>query len=179
MGLIHEALEWSTTRSCSVSAPISIASTSGLAPLSICHLLLWVEGGLPALIGWLMLPQIIVLMAFWTFVRPGGRLVGATTLAVVTVFLLAATGNSHMYARFWVVPLHLCMALLMVSWASRLRLPSPRACGRAARAPLGAPPASAPQPSASARYARAALTRRDTRTHRCKDRGNRTWLRST
>jgi hypothetical protein len=62
-------------------------------------------------------------MAFWTFVRPSGRLVGATALAVVAVFLLAATGNSHMYARFWVVPLHLCMGLMMVSWAARRRLP--------------------------------------------------------
>jgi hypothetical protein len=38
-------------------------------------------------------------------------------LAVVLVFLLAATGNAHMYGRFWVVPLHLATALLMVSWS--------------------------------------------------------------
>jgi len=40
-------------------------------------------------------------------------------LAVLVVFLLAATGNAHMYGRFWVVPLHLATALLMVSWAGR------------------------------------------------------------
>jgi hypothetical protein len=45
--------------------------------------------------------------------------VAATVLAVLVVFLLAATGNAHMYGRFWVVPLHLATALLMVSWAGR------------------------------------------------------------
>ena len=51
----------------------------------------------------------------------------------MAVFLLAAIGNSHMYGRYWVVPLHLCTALLMVSWAGRRRLP-PRCSGRATRA---------------------------------------------
>jgi hypothetical protein len=86
-------------------------------PVHDVYLLLWAEGGLPALIGWLMLPQIIALCALWVFGRPGGRLIAATVLAVVLVFLLAATGNAHMYGRFWVVPLHLATALLMVSWS--------------------------------------------------------------
>lgn len=85
------------------------------APVHDAYLLLWAEGGLVTLIGWLMLPQIIALTALWVFVRPGGRLVAATVLSVVAVYLLAATGTAHMYARFWVVPLHLAMALLMVA----------------------------------------------------------------
>ena len=139
MGLIHEALDVVDDQILFGLGADQYRATSDLgAPVHDVYLLLWAEGGLPALIGWLMLPQIIALMAFWTFVRPSGRLVGATTLAVVTVFLLAATGNSHMYARFWVVPLHLCMALLMVSWASHRRLPP-----RAAAVPHG--PRSAPR----------------------------------
>jgi O-Antigen ligase len=93
-------------------------------PVHDVYLLLWAEGGLPALIGWLMLPQIIVLCALWVFGRPGGRLIAATVLAVALVFLLAATGSAHMYGRFWVVPLHLATALLMISW-SGLRQPGP------------------------------------------------------
>jgi hypothetical protein len=111
------------------------------APVHDAYLLLWAEGGLPALIGWLILPQIIALTALWVFGRPGGRLLGATGLAVVAVFLLAATGNSHMYGRFWVVPLHLCTALLMVSWAGRRRLP-PRSA--AVRRRPGPPPGPLP-----------------------------------
>ena len=180
MGLIHEALDVVDDQILFGLGADQYRATSDLgAPVHDVYLLLWAEGGLPALIGWLMLPQIIALMALWTFVRPSGRLVGATTLAVVTVFLLAATGNSA-----HVRPL-LGGALAPVHGPADglVGQPPPTAvaqgCGRAARAPLGAPPASAPQPSASVRDARAALTRRDTRTHRCKDRGNRTWPRST
>jgi hypothetical protein len=112
------------------------------APVHDAYLLLWAEGGLPALIGWLMLPQIVALTALWAFGRPGGRLLGATALAVVAVFLLAATGTSHMYGRYWVVPLHLCTALLMVSWVGRRR-PPPRPA--AARDRAGPPPSTLPR----------------------------------
>jgi hypothetical protein len=122
------------------------------APVHDAYLLLWAEGGLPALLGWLILPQIIALTALWVFGRPGGRLLGATTLAVVAVFLLAATGNSHMYGRFWVVPLHLCTALLMVSWAGRRRLPSrPAAVRRRPGPPPGPLPARNGRPAPAVR----------------------------
>jgi O-antigen ligase len=122
MGLIHEALDVVDDRLLVGLGADQYRVESDLgAPVHDVYLLLWAEGGLPALIGWLMLPQIIVLTALWVLVRPGGRLIAATTLAVVVVFLLAATGNSHMYARFWVVPVHLCTALLMIAWARHRR----------------------------------------------------------
>jgi hypothetical protein len=107
-------------------------------PVHDAYLLIWAEGGLPALIGWLLMPQIIALTALWAFFRPGGRLIAATVLAVVAVFLLAATGTAHMYARFWVVPLYLVTGLLMVSWAGR-------------RQPTPAPPAARRHPGPAAR----------------------------
>jgi O-antigen ligase len=151
MGLIHEALEMVDDRLVVGLGADQYRAKSGFgAPVHDVYLLLWAEGGLPALIGWLMLPQIIALSALWVYTRPSGRLIAATTLAVVAVFLLVATGTTHMYGRFWVVPLHLCMGLLMVAWARR-RLP-PRAAavrrgpGPAWRRPLRTD-ASAPAPA--------------------------------
>jgi O-antigen ligase len=120
MGLIHEALSVVDDELLVGLGADQYRDWSGSGyPVHNVYLLLWAEGGLITLIGWLMLPQIIALTALWVFGRPGGRLVAATVLAVLVVFLLAATGNAHMYGRFWVVPLHLATALLMVSWAGR------------------------------------------------------------
>ena len=122
MHLIHEALDMVQDQLLVGIGADQYRAQSGFGdPVHDMYLLVWAEGGLPALIGWLMLPQIIALTALWTFARPSGRLVAATALAVVAVFLLVATGTTHMYGRFWVVPLHLCMALLMVAWAGRRR----------------------------------------------------------
>lgn len=127
MSLIHEALDVVDDHLLVGLGADQYRVKSALgAPVHDVYLLLWAEGGLPALIGWLLLPQIIAITALWAFGRPGGRVTAATALAVVAVFLLAATGNAHMYGRFWVVPLHLCTALLMVSWAGRRRRPPPR-----------------------------------------------------
>ena len=125
MHLIHEALDMVQDRLLVGIGADQYRAQSGFGdPVHDMYLLLWAEGGLPALIGWLMLPQIIILTALWAFARPSGRLIAATALAVAAVFLLVATGTTHMYGRFWVVPLHLCMALLMVAWAARRRQPA-------------------------------------------------------
>jgi hypothetical protein len=132
MGLIHEALEIvDDSLLVGLGADQYRVESNLGAPVHDVYLLLWAEGGLPALIGWLMLPQIIAITALWVLGHPGGRLLTATTLAVITVFLLAATGTAHMYGRFWVVPLHLSTALLMVSWARyHRRVPNPPAIRR-------------------------------------------------
>jgi hypothetical protein len=124
MSLIHEALDVVDDQLLVGLGADQYRVKSELgAPVHDAYLLLWAEGGLPSLIGWLMLPQIIALTAVWASARPSGRLIAGTALAVVAVFLLVATGTTHMYGRFWVIPLHLCMALLIVSWAGRRRLP--------------------------------------------------------
>jgi O-Antigen ligase len=136
MGLIHEALDIVDDQLLYGLGVDQYRVKSALgAPVHDAYLLLWAEGGLPALIGWLMMPQIIALTALWAFARPGGRLIAATALAVIAVFLLAAIGNSHMYGRFWVVPLHLCTALLMISWARSRRRPSSSAAPRRGSGP--------------------------------------------
>jgi O-antigen ligase len=134
MALIHEALDMVDDRLL-VGIGVDqyrVESESGM-PVHDMYLLLWAEGGLPALIGWLMLPQIIALTALWVYTRPNGRLIAGTVLSVVAVFLLVATGTTHMYGRFWVVPLHLSMGLLMVAWARRRVPPQAVAARRQSR----------------------------------------------
>jgi O-Antigen ligase len=137
MSLIHEALDLVGDRLL-VGVGVDqyrVQSRFG-APVHNAYLLLWAEGGLPALIGWLMLPQIIALTAVCVLGQPGGRLITATVLAVIVVFLLDATGNAHMYGRYWTVPLHLCTGLLMVSWAARRPPHPPHAAQGLAGRPL-------------------------------------------
>jgi O-Antigen ligase len=137
MGLIHEALSVVDDQMLVGLGADQYQDWSGSGyPVHNVYLLLWAEGGLVTLIGWVMLPQIIALAALWVFSRPGGRLVAATVLAVLAVYLLAASGTAHMYGRFWVVPLQLAMALLMVSWAGRRQPASAAPTARRPRRPL-------------------------------------------
>ncbi|MEM7021961.1 MAG: O-antigen ligase family protein, partial [Pseudomonadota bacterium] len=81
MGLIHEAMDMADeTMLLGIGADqFRVKSVSG-QPVHNAYLLIWTEGGLPSLIGWLMLPQIVILSAFWVYVRPGGRIPAATAL---------------------------------------------------------------------------------------------------
>ena len=80
------------------------------APVHNTYLLLWVEGGLPALIGWICLLAIPLVGS--VLVAKRQRLVAATGFAVGTVFALMGLTGAHMYARHGYVPLHLAMALV-------------------------------------------------------------------
>ncbi len=169
MSLIHEALDLVGDRLLTGAGVDQYRVQSRLgAPVHNAYLLLWAEGGLPALIGWLMLPQIIALTALCVLGQPGGRLISATVLAVVAVFLLDATGNAHMYGRYWTVPLHLCTGLLMVSWLARRPQP-PHAAPRQRPAGLPARPAPPGPPSSTTRDAQAVLAQhRPERAVACK-----------
>jgi O-antigen ligase len=81
------------------------------APVHNLYLLLWVEGGLFAVIGWIMFA--LAGGQIWLAVRKaeGPREVLATIAATVGVLLGMAMFNAHMYARYWAVPLLLSYAL--------------------------------------------------------------------
>ncbi len=78
------------------------------APVHNMYLLLWAEGGLLALIGWLMLMTIAMLSAVQAFRYD--RQTAALGLSVLTSFLIFSTASPHMYARVWLVPLVLALA---------------------------------------------------------------------
>jgi hypothetical protein len=85
------------------------------APVHNSYLLLWVEGGVPALIGWICLVTIPLVGSL--LVGKGQRLVAATGFAVGTVSALMGLTGAHMYARHGYVPLHLAMALVFATAA--------------------------------------------------------------
>ncbi|PDT52899.1 MULTISPECIES: O-antigen ligase family protein [Sinorhizobium] len=81
------------------------------APVHNLYLLLWVEGGLLALLGWIMFSAVLLLHGL-TLKRGGGdkRALAAMTTTIV-VFLTIALFNPHMYARYWTIPIFLCCGL--------------------------------------------------------------------
>ena len=84
-------------------------------PVHNAYLIVWAEGGLMALVGWLLLLATVFIMALAAYQATRRRLTLAATTSMATVFSLIAVNNAHMYSRMWVVPLCLIMALCLAS----------------------------------------------------------------
>lgn len=83
------------------------------APVHNMFLLIWTEGGLPALAGWLGLLMIQVAIAC---VALGyDRRAAGLSIAVMTVFLIQSTASPHMYARLWLVPVMIAAGFAMAA----------------------------------------------------------------
>ena len=98
------------------------------APVHNMYLLLWAEGGLLSLAGWIMMMAVLLIAAAKAYSLD--RVATALTLSVAINFLIASTASPHMYARLWAVPVLLAVAAsLDVAWqrrpAFRRRLPKP------------------------------------------------------
>jgi O-antigen ligase len=85
------------------------------APVHNTYLLLWTEGGLGALVGWMSLLLIALFGAL--FIGRRHRLEAATGFAVAAIVGLIGFTTGHIYARYTVVPLHLALALVFASAA--------------------------------------------------------------
>jgi O-antigen ligase len=81
------------------------------APVHNLYLLLWVEGGLLALVGWIMFSGVGVLIWFALRRAGGGKPALGAVATTVAVFLTIAMFNPHMYARYWTAPVLLSFAL--------------------------------------------------------------------
>ena len=81
------------------------------APVHNLYLLLWVEGGLLAVIGWVLFSGVGVLLWFSIRKAGGSKAALAVVATVVAVFLTIALFNPHMYARYWTLPVFLCFGL--------------------------------------------------------------------
>jgi O-antigen ligase len=88
------------------------------APVHNTFLLIWTEGGLPALIGWLGLLLMVIVGAVLLAER---RLDAAVGCAVGLVFACIGFTTSHTYGRHLVVPVHLGLALVLAYVAARPR----------------------------------------------------------
>jgi O-antigen ligase len=85
------------------------------APVHITYLLIWTEGGLPALIGW----SSLLLLALFGVLYVGRRhhLEAAAAFAVAAIVVFIGFTTGHVYSRQSVVPLCLAMALVFASVA--------------------------------------------------------------
>lgn len=87
------------------------------------YLLLWTEGGLPALIGWLSM--LMIAMFAIPFVGRRHRLEAATAFAVAAMVAFVGFTTGHVYARQSVVPLWLALALVLATIPSRVQPAAP------------------------------------------------------
>jgi O-antigen ligase len=111
LDLIHEALgiaEHTSLVGLGVDGYREISAS--LAPVHNIYLLLWCEGGLIALAGWLLL--LIVLFCVAAHVYRQDRMTAALGLSVLTTLVVSSTASPHMYARLWVVPMFVAMAFV-------------------------------------------------------------------
>ncbi|MET0309792.1 MAG: O-antigen ligase family protein [Sphingomonas sp.] len=90
------------------------------APVHNIFLLLWAEGGLASMFGWIVMILVPVALVIRTIARD--RLAAGLGLAVFTSFLIFSMAAPHMYSRSWGVPLFVTMALIL---APRLRARRP------------------------------------------------------
>nr|WP_310522528.1 O-antigen ligase family protein [Polymorphobacter sp.] len=86
-----------------------VVSATG-APVHNMYLLLWTEGGLLALFGWMLLLAVLVAAAALVYKRD--RMTAALALSVVTALVVSSTASPHMYARLWMVPVMVAMAFV-------------------------------------------------------------------
>lgn len=80
------------------------------APVHNMYLLMWTEGGIPALLGWVIM-VLLPLAASIQAIRSDRRAAGLA-LSVTIAFIGFSMAAPHMYARNWVIPLLIAMSVL-------------------------------------------------------------------
>jgi O-antigen ligase len=83
------------------------------APVHNQYLLVWVEGGTIAIIGWMLILTTIALIGLRAYQQPIGSRGAAIVLSMVTVFALIANTAPHLYARSWILPILLTMSVVL------------------------------------------------------------------
>lgn len=129
MELIHEAwqmVEGTTFVGIGVDQYREVSADK--APVHNIYLLLWAEGGLLALFGWIALLVILAMGALAA--RRTDKLAAALGLSVLSTFIIFSNAAPHMYARMWVVPLLLAMSpAFVINAAGASRRFTPGAAG--------------------------------------------------
>ncbi|MBK5265389.1 MAG: O-antigen ligase domain-containing protein, partial [Alphaproteobacteria bacterium] len=80
-------------------------------PVHNMYLLAWTEGGMPALIGWVIM--VLTLVALPLPVLRSHPAEAAVCCGVIFVFLSYTMASPHMFGRLWMVPLMLPLGLLL------------------------------------------------------------------
>ena len=94
-------------------------------PVHNQYLLVWIEGGTLALIGWLLIPTTIVIVGIRSYQQSAGAHGAALVLSSAIVLIFIANTTTHLYARGWILPALLAMGVVLADRAaSRCRYPS-------------------------------------------------------
>ena len=88
------------------------------APVHNQYLLVWVEGGTIAIVGWMLILTTIVLVGVRSYQQRIGARGAAIVLAIALVFTLIANTTPHLYARSWILPVLLAMGLVLADRAT-------------------------------------------------------------
>jgi hypothetical protein len=80
-------------------------------PVHNSYLLLWTEGGLFCMIGFIIMIAAGLGPAIQALRRPGGRPYAAGAICTVALFLMAVNAFANVYGRFWSVPVILAASL--------------------------------------------------------------------
>ena len=111
VNLIYEALGLADNSIALGIGPDSYREVSKYgAPVHNTYLLVWVEGGFFAMMGFIVMLIGGLVPGIVAFRMRAGRLAGICTLTGVSLFALLINALPHMYGRFFVVPLLLAIA---------------------------------------------------------------------
>lgn len=83
------------------------------APVHNVLLLIWTEGGMFALLGWLSALSVLLYAAVRVF--RFDRTAAGLMLAIGIAFFIVQNASTHMYARVWIVPILLALRIAVAS----------------------------------------------------------------
>ena len=90
------------------------------APVHNMYLLVWAEGGLLALFGWIIMILVPFAAAIRSFTRD--RTAAGLGLAVFVAFFIFSMAAPHMYSRSWVVPVFAAIGIILTRQTGSDRL---------------------------------------------------------
>jgi len=88
-------------------------------PVHNQYLILWVEGGTFALLGWLLLLATILFVGIKGYQVPNGAPAAAAVMSLAITFALVSNFNTHIYRRNIIVGVLVAMGLTFVARAAR------------------------------------------------------------
>jgi hypothetical protein len=110
--LIHEGISRAdSTILLGMGADQFAVNSVASQPVHNLYLLLWTEGGLFCMVGFIVMIAAGYGPALSALRRPGGSAVAACTISIVTIFLLSVNAFASVYGRFWSMPVVLAVAL--------------------------------------------------------------------
>lgn len=120
MELIEEAVSLSDDANLLGLGADQFRAVSDLgAPVHNVYLLIWTEGGVFSLLGWLLGMGVFAWIALRSVISD--RTAGALVLSVGLAFLIITNASTHVYARMWTLPFLFAASVGMLAIDGRLR----------------------------------------------------------